>query len=452
MTPAIAAFPRSIFRRFANGALLFTLGLIALLMAMTLGIVGDAMHRSLEATVNTDLAGLADIYASGGEDELRARLTDRQELVSQEGRRSHYLLSDAAGRRLAGDQMVMPDLQPELSEQGYVTLAGDRRAFARVTALAPTLNLMVAREYDQDRALLWRLGWSFLAAAILILLLAYWFTRRKAGELHRRIVRISDTLRRTDDQARWDTLAQDEQPDEIGELTRSALLVLRRLDNLAKTHRHMSDNIAHEIRTPLLHLDTRLRNAMTQATPDPADPVFEAARSDIRRITSLLDSLLDIAASEARKGDLVGLPQIDLSGLASNVADIYLGSFEDQGVTLTTAIAAGVAMAGEEMQVIRMLSNLLDNAVKYVPAGGTVMLDVAAGPTIVVSDDGPGIDPAIQPQLFERFRRGPGHQNGSGHGLGLALVKAICERHGLTITLDPAGPGARFVIVPEEAV
>ena len=119
---------------------------------------------------------------------------------------------------------------------------------------------------------------------------------------------------------------------------------------------------------------------------------------------------------------------------------------------MITEIEPGVAMAGEEMQITRMLSNLLDNAVEYVPPGGQVKLYVATGPRIAISDNGPGIDPAVQSQLFERFRCGQGHQNGTGHGLGLALVKAICERHGLTITLDPVGPGSRFIIAPEEAV
>ena len=108
-----------------------------------------------------------------------------------------------------------------------------------------------------------------------------------------------------------------------------------------------------------------------------------------------------------------------------------------------------IRRARERMQLTRLLSNLLDNALKYVPRGGTVRLVVSAGPVIEVSDDGPGVPEALRAGVFDRFRSGGAAQgNGTSHGLGLALARAIALRHDLAIRLVQSDKGAHFVIKP----
>ena len=258
---------------------------------------------------------------------------------------------------------------------------------------------------------------------------------------------ISEALRAFEDGREADLPGSDAD-DEIGELAGLSSRSITRSANLARTHRHMADHIAHEIRTPLTHLDARLVNAL-RALPAGSDPrVIEQCRHDIRGVVTMLDSLLDIASSEARVGDLSGLSEVDLSALATDLADLYSASAEEQGVTLRTAIAPKVVMMGEPMQLTRLISNLLDNALKYVPRGGQVTLLIAAGPVIEVRDDGPGIEPALRPLVFERFRAGQATSAKNSHGLGLALARAIALRHGLGIALVESTIGAHFVIKP----
>lgn len=440
---------RSIFSRLVAGAILVALLATAALLGVTLAESWRAAERSLAMTVDTDIAGLADIYASGGEAELRARLADRSALVGIEGRTAHYMLARVDGTRLGGDIASWPALSARSSERGFIELSDGEPVYARATMLAPGLRLLVAREYERDRDLLRRLALTFLAAAAVVVLAVWLVGRAAARRLQRRVARINEGFRRFESGCEPATIAP--QPrDEIGELAERSARSLARLAALARTHRHMSDQIAHEIRTPLAHLDARLIAAMRGLPPGADAAPLEAGREAIRGIVSMLDSLLDIAASEARVGDPAGLREFDLSELAENIAELYAGSAEDAGIALRSTIDPGVTMLGDSTQIGRLISNLLDNALKYVPAGGTVVLAIGRGPVIEVSDDGPGVDEALRPLVFDRFRSGPSVEGKTSHGLGLALAQAIAARHGLGIVLRPSDKGAHFVVGPAE--
>ncbi len=446
-TSPILPAARSIFTHIVRRATLFALAALALLFAITVWQSWSATTRSLLATVDTDIAGLVDIYATSGEAELLARLDDRSTVVSLEGRQARYMLVRPDGTMLGGNIKDWPMLGAGLSESGFLTLSDGTDVFARATRLSPDLDLLVARTYERDRTALIRLVALFLGTAALIVLATWLLGRRAAARLRQRIGAISTAFRAAE-QGREPALPDGEFDDEIGELATYSTRAIGRSANLARTHRHMSDHIAHEIRTPLTHLDSRLVNAMRDLPPECDPAVIEQCRRDIRGVVTMLDSLLDIASSEARVGDLSGLTEVALSSLASDLADLYSGSAEEQGVTLRTFIEPGVVMMGEPMQLTRLISNLLDNALKYVPRGGQVTLSVAKGPVIEVRDDGPGIEPALRPLVFERFRTGQAQPGKTSHGLGLALARAIALRHGLGIALVDSLVGAHFVIKP----
>jgi signal transduction histidine kinase len=454
LPPPPGSHRRSIFDALVTRALLFTLLALALLFGMTVWESWQSVERSLAATVDTDIAGLADIHASAGEAELLARLDDRSSVVSLEGRQARYLAARADGSFLAGNIKEWPGLAPSLSEQGYVTLSDGTRVYARATRLAPDLDLLVARTYARDWNALVRLMAMFALGAAVIVLASWSLGRRAAGTLRRRIGQISKAFRSAEDGGEI-VLPDSAFDDEIGELAELSARSIARSANLAHTHRHMSDHIAHEIRTPLTHLDSRLVNAMRTLPPECDPEVLERCRRDIRGVVTMLDSLLDIASSEARVGDITGLSEVDLSDLATNLVDLYAGSAEEAGIALRHYIEPGVRLLGEPMQLTRLLSNLLDNALKYVPRGGQVTLSICQGPVIEVRDDGPGIEPALRPLVFERFRTGqsmqPADRFGGGktsHGLGLALVRAIALRHGMGIALANRARGAHFIIKP----
>jgi len=442
--------PRSsIFTRWLRGAMLVALASLAVLLAVTIAQSWRSSAVSLAETVDTDMAGLVDINASGGVEELRRRLADRTALSSLDGRQAHYLLGEAGGARLAGDLPEWPRLSPAVSEAGFVKLSDGTRLYARATRLGPGLDLVVAREYAPDRRAIWQLAAIFLGTAVGIVLAVALIGRYAAGRLRCRLARITEAFRAAE-RGHEPRLPADRRNDEIGELADYSTRSILRASNLARTHRHMSDHIAHEIRTPLTHLDHRLVKA-SRAIPDPATRrELEASREDLRGVVAMLDSLLDIAASEARVGDPTGLVAVDLSALAEDLVELYAASAEEAGIGLRGTIAPGVQMPGEPMQLTRLLSNLLDNALKYVPRGGTVRLVVAAGPAIEVIDDGPGVEAHLRPFVFDRFRSGSAKEGRTSHGLGLALARAIALRHGLRIGLAESAVGAHFVIRPHE--
>lgn len=427
---------------------------VILLLGVTYVTLEQQMHASLKATVATDLAGLLDIHASSGREELVRRIADRQAVLSIEGRRSHYLLARADGTPIAGDTPRWPPLSAALSEEGAVALADGTLVYAHVARIGPDLQIMVAREYGEDRAALWRVTAIFLLVGtgiVAAVALVAHATGRRLGE---RVEAINESLRAAaEGRALPRLIPRRHGRDEIDELAGRAALLLSRQAQLARSQKHLSDHIAHEVRTPLMHLDNQLVAALGERPESQGIGPLTQSRRDIRTIVTMLDSLLDIASNESRRGDLAGLAQIDLSALVTDVAALYEGSAEDSGLDLSVDVVPGVIVMGERMQLTRLLSNLLDNAIKYVPRGGRIAIRVSPGPRISVCDDGPGIAPQDRDRVFERFARGSGLLAPAGHGLGLALARAIALRHGLDLRLGerglgPEGRGACFVVEP----
>ncbi|MYL96245.1 sensor histidine kinase [Novosphingobium sp. FGD1] len=419
------------------------------LWALTNATIQRTNRQALERAVDVDLAGMVDIYASGDEHELAKRIKDRLALQPRAGATAHYLLADDQGNRIAGDLTRWPGLRAGLSEAGDVRIDGNEGAFARSTQLAPNLRLLVAHEYNDLSVLQRQVALVFLTGGVLAVLAVALGGWTAAHRLAGRLERINAAFRQPDDAALEQLARSSVGRDEIDELTSHSGNALSRLKRLAAAHRETSDHVAHEMRTPLMHLDNRLVKALA-ATPDGETAARIAdARKEIRGIIRMLESLLDIAASEARRGDRHGLSPVDLSALVTRLAELYADSAEDSGHHLAFDVEPGVMIDGEEMQLTRLVTNLLDNAFKFVPAGGTVRLTLRQGPRLVVSDDGPGICEDQRERIFEKFSRGGSRFGTEGAGLGLALCRAIAERHHLEINLVPTEKGACFSVTPE---
>ena len=217
------------------------------------------------------------------------------------------------------------------------------------------------------------------------------------------------------------------------------------MQRLLTAQREISDNIEHELRTPLVHLDTRLLHAIDHNRDAGVADDLDGARGDIRSIVSLFDALLDLTLAEAGS-DSASRGTVDVSELAAGLADLYAASAGEAGLDFSTRIAPDVTMRGEAIALTRLIANLLDNAIKHVPAGTRVRRIVGAGPIIAVEDNGTGVAPHDREPIFRRFHRASGERN--GHGLGLALVRVIAAQHGLTARVEDARPGARFIVEP----
>jgi len=443
---------RSIFSRLVAAAIILSLVLLAGLWWLARESVSATLQNAAAAEVDVDIAGLADIYASGGEAELAARIGDRLALTPMDGSAAHYLLSNGRGQVIAGDLAQWPPLDATKSQSGVIALPDKTRAFARAVQLGPDLKLVVARPVDLEAPVLSGLALVFAGGGAVFIALVALLGRLAARRLARRIEEINLAFR--EPQAAAGLIAVGSAPgDEIDELAAHSAAALARVNDLLAAYKDASEQLAHEIRTPLSHLDNRLVKALgEQPEPRIAERLADA-RGEIRRIVQTLESLLDIAASKAHRGDRSGLAPVNLSALVRSICELYAGSAEEAGLELHWNVAPDVAIMGDDRQLSRLMTNMLDNALKYVPAGGRIAVSLEAGPVLVVADDGPGIDPRDRARIFDRFYRGRGlGEETSGSGLGLALAQAIAERHGLAIRLDDRLPGeeggAVFRIAP----
>jgi signal transduction histidine kinase len=450
---------RSIFASITLLSVLIALLATALLFGAARWVVIDQSNAAQSRMVDTDLAGLVDIYASGGTAELQRRLADRLALADQGadlgGDAVHYLLARTDGKPVAGDIRRWPSLSAENSQSGFVRLDSGAAVFARATLLDPTHKLLVAREYRGRDALIGRIGVAFAATGMVVVLLTVSLGLGAALRLRRRVRAVNAALRhREHGTSKEDVDPDGGRHDELDLLSEHVQRILARQSALIESHRNISDQTAHELRTPLMHLDMQLLQSIERTLDPGLLEMLVRARGQIKTIIRMLESLLDIAANEAQRGERQSMASTDLSQLATSLFDLFVDSATDLGLTLRAHIAPGIIMECDAMQMSRLLSNLLDNALKYVPAGGTIELTLLPGPVIKVVDDGPGIAPAMRETIFGRFQRS-GHEvredevrghEVRGHGLGLALVRAIAERHGLQIRCEDSGPGAAFIV------
>ena len=225
--------------------------------------------------------------------------------------------------------------------------------------------------------------------------------------------------------------------DEFDRLATRINATLDRLQALMAALREVTDDIAHDLRTPL----TRLRQRLDDAARAPTGAAIGAAQAEADRLLEIFAALLRIAQVESGT-QRAGFTAVDLSAIAESVAEVYAPAAEERGQTLATAIEPGITTTGDPALLTQMLANLVENAIRHGRAGGRVSLAVGAE-GIVVADDGPGIPEAEREKVFRRFHRLDASRSTPGSGLGLALVRAVADLHGIGIVLEDAAPGLR---------
>jgi signal transduction histidine kinase len=235
--------------------------------------------------------------------------------------------------------------------------------------------------------------------------------------------------------------------DDFDQLAATLNEMLARIEGLVAAISRVSDNIAHELRTPLSRLRAELEELAESDDPEAVRARGLAALDEAGRLQAMFEALLRIARLES--GPAADMGPVDLSALLADAAELHQPSAEDRGQALEIDVEPGLQIRGDRDLVFQMVSNLLDNAVKFAPRGGRVRLSArreADGVTVAVTDDGPGVPPEESDRIFERFYRAPGPGGADGFGLGLSLVAAAAARHRASIQLEDAGPGLRVVI------
>lgn len=239
--------------------------------------------------------------------------------------------------------------------------------------------------------------------------------------------------------------------DEIGTLATTFNDMAARVENTVSTLRHFIADAAHEIHTPLTALRTNLE--LICESPDPQ--TAHRALQQVDRLKNLADDLLDLSRLEAnnnsQQSHVYMLQTVDLGAMVSEISEMYASRAEQADIDYLLDVSEGQAsfISAQPSQIRRALGNLLDNAIKFTPAGGEVSVTLQADDQwaqLVVKDTGIGIPEEDFPYLFSRFKRGRNTANYPGSGLGLAIVKAIADAHHGGVSAECCAQGTQFTL------
>ena len=238
--------------------------------------------------------------------------------------------------------------------------------------------------------------------------------------------------------------------DELGGLAEGLNRMLARIEELMESLRHVTSDIAHDLRTPLGRLRQRLEASRikTSSTAE-YEAAIDAAIADTDAILKTFEALLRIAQIEAG-ARRARFENTDLSAVAENVFEAFAAVAEDEGKRLDARIESDISVNGDRELLTQMLANLTENALRHTPAGTVVEVRlerVNGSARLTVSDTVPGIPAEDREQVFRRFYRLDASRSTPGSGLGLSLVAAVAKLHDATISLEDNAPGVRVVVV-----
>ena len=409
-------------------------------MVLQYRLVETRLMQAQQSLLTADLNGLAALYDQRRIIALRQAI-DYRATAATGG--EMLLLMDRNGTTLAGTRPDWPaTLAPAgqgFTSDGAVELTeGGTRWLAVARELPGGFPLLVARSLqpvDDTLAALERGILGLLGALLVAGAFVGWLAARSVMGRINRINALADRVAEGALDARLPGPRSD---DEFGLLETHVHAMLDRIQNLNRATHRLSDTIAHELRTPLNRMLQKLSKIEGQ------DDLTADLRAEMRQAIRMFDSLLDISRAEADQGTGGGLVPVDLSATAAEVWELYEPLAEDKGLVTEAAITPGLQILGDRNLIAQVLSNLLDNAIKYCAPGDRVTLHLAPEADHIlmrVADTGPGLPDDLKAQAFDRFTRAERDRSTPGHGLGLALVRAIAARHGARLTLPPSEKG-----------
>ncbi|KQT49488.1 hypothetical protein ASG47_03945 [Devosia sp. Leaf420] len=412
---------------------------------------------------------------------IRALAFALNRLSSQPGPGVYYL-GDASGQYLLGNMTeVPPDV---LIDPGVYSFDYDRPdplgpeagppggpaggppdppkragvALVRSVELNNGMRLVVGRDVVERRGYSAIILQSFLVGVVGIIV----FSIFAGGLTARRVLKRIDTIRDTSTKIMSGNLSErvpiTKRNDEFDGLARNLNAMLDRIEQLLQGLKEVTDNVAHDLKTPLTRLRNQAEGALRDtASPETKEKALETVIAESDKLIQTFNALLMIARVEA--GAPSGaLSEIDVSTIVADVTELYTPVAEDEGITIEATIAEGVTLRANRELIGQAMVNLLENAMKYAKPedgrDGKITVDLRREGTqvvLAVADNGPGIPEADRLRVLERFVRLEKSRSEPGSGLGLALVNAVARLHGGTFRIDDNGPGVRAVLDLPEA-
>ena len=433
----IRAFHTEGFRIAAIFVAIFALSAAAL-AAITIVIVNEEFRDQIVQFANADIGAVKDGYRTNGEAEAKEVIGQR---MSAPGASDFFLLE--RGRTpLAGN------LAPMLPRTGILALpypgnAPGHGILGVGTFLAPDLYVFSGSDLYRarltQRRILITLSWVFAGALILALLGGLLVSRsflRRADV----IVRTCRAIMAGNFNTRIPIRGTE---DELDRLSETINAMLDRIAALMNNVTQVTNDIAHDLRTPVTHLRHRLEMARERAvTTEDYDKALEAAMAASDDILALFTALLRIAQIEAGARRTAFAP-LELCALLSNLREVFTPVAEDAGHRLEFKLGGPLQISGDRELLTQLFSNLIENAIIHTPKGSRVSVTLSRegdDAIVRVSDNGPGVPEDEHQKLFQRFYRREASRTRTGFGLGLALVSAIADLHGARLRIETAQP------------
>ncbi len=430
-----------------------TVGVSALLTGVYL-LTQRAMEHQVDLVVDTEIESLSEDYRGGGRKRLIDVLDKRTDDWGRLG--AAYLLVDKQGEPLAGNLPAWPaitraegawrDFDITVDDQGRTVSHPVR---AKVVALDGN-RLLVGTDVSERRRFMLRLRamtlWGIGLTVALIAATGWWFSRRLAA----RVRAVAQACNRiiSGDLAR--RLPTEGSADEFDQLAGTVNGMLDRIEQQTAAVRVTFNSAAHDLRAPLFRVRARLESVLqAEEAGGATGQALQATLEDLERVQRTLATLLQIAQAEAGGGGMPPEP-VDLAQMASELGELYALEARERGLKLRVDTPGPATMIGHRQLLAQLLANLLENAIKYVPAGGTIDLRVAVSAgriELSVSDNGPGIPELSQGSMLLPFRRLERDQGAPGSGLGLSLVNAVVRLHHGQLELRSMAPGLRVSCV-----
>ena len=423
---------------------------VLILFAVIYRVTADFMEAQLRSAIATEMSSLVDDFGVAGIDSTIDAI--RRRVGSIEHGSSYYLLQDASGRKVAGNLAAMPaaagwlELPTPTSDDG-----GDNTdaLLAQGQILPNGWFLVVGQDTDQftdfQDLIVNVAAWS-LAAAFALALIGGLAT---SASMLRRLAAITDAgsdIMRGNLSRR---IALRGSGDEFDRLSTNLNEMLDRMQMLMDGLHQVSNDIAHDLRTPLTRLRQHLEGAHLKArTVAEYQLVVDRAIAETDEILDTFGALLRIAQIEAGTRR-AAFTEVDLSGVLLTIVETYAAVAEDHEHDLASRIADGITVRGDRQLLTQMIANIVENALRHTPAGTRIEIELAgppAAPVCVIRDNGPGIPEPERQKVFRRFYRLDSSRATPGSGLGLSLVAAVAELHRIAVEVGDNQPGLRVTL------